>query len=73
MRITVQLEADGPITYMDDADLIKSTGGIDNDIERTNWVEYRLKSDPDGRIVHRSVDMVLKQPAVFADGVAGSF
>lgn len=71
MKITVQLKEDGPITEMDVDDLIKSTGRIDNDVERTSWVEYRLKSDPNGRIVHRSVDMVLKKPAVFAEGAAG--
>ena len=71
--INVQLEADGPITQMDESELVKSTGGIDNEIERTTWVEYRLKSDPNGRIVHRSVDMVLKKPAVFADGAVSAF
>lgn len=72
-KITVQIEEGGPITEMDVADLVRTTGGVDNEVERTTWVEYRLASDPQGRIVHRSVDMVLKKPAVFADGVAGSF
>ena len=58
---------------MDESELIKSTGGIDNDVERTTWVEYRLKSDPNGRVVHRSVDMVLKKPAVFAEGAVAGF
>jgi hypothetical protein len=68
MLINVQLEADGPITQMDELKLVKTTGGIDNEVERTTWVEYRLVSDPNGRAVHRSVDMVLKKAAVFADG-----
>jgi hypothetical protein len=73
MKITVQLEVNGPITEMDDSELIKSVGGIDNDVERTTWVEYRLPSDPEGRAVHRSVDMYLKKPAVFAVGESGKF
>ena len=59
--INVQLVVDGPITQMDEADLVKLEGGIDNDVERTTWVEYRLKTDPDNpRAVHRSVAMHLK-------------
>lgn len=70
--INVQLEPDGPITQMDEALLVRSTGGIDNDVECTTWVEYRLKSDPDAqRAVHRSVDMRLKKAAVFADTAIG--
>jgi hypothetical protein len=72
--ITVQLEADGPITELDESELVKSTGGIDNDVETTTWVEYRLKSDPNAeRAVHRSVNMILKKAAVFSDGDIGKF
>jgi hypothetical protein len=71
--ITVQLQDDAPFMQMDEADLVKSTGGIDNEVERTTWVEYRLKSDPNGRVVHRSVDVVLKKAAVFADGSVSPF
>ncbi len=71
--ITVQLEADGPFSEMDERDLVKTVGELDNEVERTTWVEYRLASDPNGRIVHRSVDMYLKQPAVFASGDIGKF
>jgi hypothetical protein len=71
MMINVQLEVDGPVTQLDESDLIKSTGGIDNDVERTTWIEYRLKSDPDAkRAVHRSVDMYLKTPMVWGFGEA---
>lgn len=71
--INVQLEDGGPITQVEETDLVKTVGGIDNDVERTTWIEYRLASDPNGRAVHRSVDMVLKKPAVFADGATGAF
>ena len=73
MMITVQLQDGAPFTQMEEADLVKLVGGIDNEVERTSWVEYRLKSDPNGRVVHRSVNMVLKKPAVFADGAVSAF
>jgi hypothetical protein len=66
--ILVQLEEDGLLTYMDESDLIKTTGKIDNEVERTTWVEYRLRSNPTGRVVHRSVDMHLKTPMVWGFG-----
>ncbi len=58
--ITVQLAPDSPITEMDERELAVRIGGHDNDNETVTWVEYRLLSDPDGRVVHRSVDMKLK-------------
>ena len=50
---------------MDDSLLEKREGSVDNDTETTGWVEYWL----DGELVHRSVNMVLKQ-GVFAQGEA---
>ena len=72
-NILVQLQEGGLLTYMYDYDLIKTTGTIDNEVERTVWVEYRLKSDPNGRVVHRSVDMYLKTPMVWGFGEAAKF
>ena len=54
---------------MDTSLLERREGTIDNEVEFTKWVEYWL----DGELVHRSVDMVLKQAAVFADGTAAIF
>jgi len=71
--ILVQLQEGGLLTYMDEADLIKTTGIIDDKVERTSWVEYRLKSDPNGRVVHRSVDMYLKTPMVWGLGESQKF
>jgi hypothetical protein len=71
--ILVQLKEGGLLTYMDEAELIRTTGIIDNGVERTSWVEYRLKSDPDGRVVHRSVDMHLRTPMVWGLGEAQRF
>jgi hypothetical protein len=74
MKINVQLTPDSPITQMDEQDLVKSTGVVDNDIEYTTWVEYRLKSDPDAeRAIHRSAHVTLKQATVFSTGVAADF
>ena len=70
--VTVQLEVDGPITEMDEADLVKRTITVDDENETTVATEYRLKSDPRApRAVHRSVNMTLKQ-GIFAEGVVAS-
>ena len=42
---------------MDERFLEKRTGEMDNENERTTWVEYWL----DGELVHRSVDIRLKK------------
>jgi hypothetical protein len=44
-------------------------GEDDNERENIKWVEYWL----DGELVHRSVDMVLKQATVAGFPVAASF
>ncbi len=54
---------------MDISLLEKKEGSINNDVEYTQWVEYWLN----GELVHRSVNMVLKEAAVFADGSAAIF
>ena len=72
--IEVQVEPDGLLTFMDESELVKTTGVIENDVESTIWVEYRLKSDPAAdRPVHRSVNMRLKKPAVWGVGDIGKF
>ena len=50
---------------MDESLLEKKEGGVDNDHEMTQWIEYWLE----GELVHRSVHVVLKKN-VLADGVA---
>lgn len=57
MLIPVQLEADGPITEMDDLLLTRHSGLVDNAHEQTHWTEYWLAD----RCVHRSVHVHLKQ------------
>lgn len=42
---------------MDEAVLEKRTGELDDDNEKTTWVEYWLE----GELVHRSVDIRLKK------------
>lgn len=44
---------------MDEAQLVKTEGDIDNENERTHWVEYRLPGS--NQIVHRSAHVVLKK------------
>lgn len=66
--INVQLEENGPITQMDEFELGKIEGVVDNDNEHTTWVEYWLG----GRVVHRSAHVTLKQGLV-ADGALGAF
>ena len=55
---------------MDESLLIKKTGGIDNDNENTDWVEYYLPENME--LVHRSVHVRLKKN-VAADGIAAAF
>ena len=50
---------------IDDALLERTTGTIDNEIERTTWTEYRLN----GELVRRDVDMYLKR-GFLMEGVA---
>jgi len=54
---------------MDDSLLEKKEGVVDNDNEYTTWTEFWL----DGELVHRSVHITLKKPAVFGEGVAAQF
>jgi hypothetical protein len=54
---------------MDDSLLEKRTGEEDNEHENIKWVEYWL----DGKCVHRSVDMVLKEATVAGFPVAATF
>ena len=53
---------------MDEELLEKREGLIDDDNERTSWVEYWL----DGELVHRSVHVHLKKN-VLADGMTAMF
>ena len=55
---------------MDESLLVKTDGTLDNEIEYTTWQEWRAA---DGEVVKREVQVRLKKPAVFADGVAGTF
>jgi hypothetical protein len=50
---------------MDDSLLEKREGSLENDTETTSWTEYWLN----GELVHRSVNMVLKQ-GIFSQGEA---
>ena len=52
----------------DEATLHKTDGVVDNDIEYTTWVEYRLHEG--GEIIHRSVHVRLKKPAEAFPAVA---
>ena len=54
---------------MDDSLLEKRVGEEDNEHENIKWVEYWL----DGELVHRSVDIVLKQATVAGFPVAATF
>ena len=54
---------------MDDSQLEKREGTVDNENELTSWVEYWL----DGELVHRSAHVTLKKMPTFAGGEAASF
>jgi hypothetical protein len=72
---------------MDDSLLEKTEGAIENDNEKTTWVEYRLKGQPPPRVakgicldcldqickhVHRSVGIELKT-GIFGEGSVSGF
>lgn len=70
--IPVQLEPNGPISTLDETELVKKEGMFEDENERTSWVEFRLKSDPDNpRAVHRSAHVHLKKP-LFSEGLTAS-
>lgn len=52
---------------MEDSQLEKREGSVDNENEFTTWVEYWL----DGELVHRSAHVRLKKN-VLAEGIAAS-
>ena len=54
---------------MDDSQLEKREGTVDNENELTSWVEYWLE----GELVHRSAHVTLKKMPTFAGGMAASF
>lgn len=54
---------------MDESDLVKTEGAVDNENEHTTWVEYRLGDE----LVHRSAHVTLKKPAVWADPAVSGF
>lgn len=54
---------------MDDSQLEKREGTVDNENELTSWVEYWLE----GELVHRSAHVTLKKIPTFAGGAAASF
>ena len=53
---------------MDESLLEKREGTVDNENERTTWVEYWLDSE----LVHRSVHVTLKKMPSFAGGETAS-
>ncbi|KKK55183.1 hypothetical protein LCGC14_3077140 [marine sediment metagenome] len=63
--MTIITTTKGP---MDTSLLEKKTGGIDDENELTNWVEYWL----DGELIHRSVHVHLKKN-VAAESIAAAF
>ena len=57
----------GEMGEMDESLLEKREGGIDNDHERTTWVEYWLN----GELVHRSAHVTLKESPSIGTAVEG--
>lgn len=54
---------------MDESELRKVTGSLDNDNEYTTWQEYYLGDE----LVHRSVQVNLKRGADVGDAIAATF
>jgi hypothetical protein len=54
---------------MDDSQLEKREGTVDNENELTTWVEYWL----DGELVHRSAHVTLKKMPGFSGAEVATF
>jgi hypothetical protein len=59
MLVNVQLPGSSEITQMDDSELLKLTGGYENDNEVAAWIQYHLITT--GEMVHRSAIVHLKK------------
>jgi hypothetical protein len=68
MLITITRDGGATLEQLDDALLEKCEGVVDNDRERSTWVEYWL----DGQLVHRSAHVTIKQGPRGSDGVLGT-
>jgi hypothetical protein len=56
---------------MDEDELVHKTSTEEDEDKIVSWSEYRLKSDPQGEVVHRSVHVHLKKnPMMGATGAA---
>jgi hypothetical protein len=62
MKVDVQLPGSSETTQMDDSDLIKITGGYENEKEIVAWIQYHLITT--GEMVHRSAAVHIKQGQV---------
>ncbi len=71
MLINVDLGDGSGIQQMDDSLLWKRTGTIEDDNEKTSFVEYWMNwGTPDQKIVHRSAHIDLKR-ALTLEGATG--
>lgn len=62
---------------MDEADLMKRTGGHDDENETTTWVEYYLRAGHEqggkaGELVHRSAHVDLKHMPPGMEAIAAN-
>lgn len=67
----VTVELHGAIAEMDDSLLDRTDGSFEDDHEKTTWVEYRLKGQPDSPAIHRSVHVTLKRNVTATSAVQG--
>lgn len=70
MAIVHILRSNGQEDDVDESLLVKTEGLIDNDHERTTWVEYRFPGSD--QIVHRSVHVTIKQWPDGLGAIAGA-
>ena len=61
---------DGSEDDIDESLLVKTEGCIENENERTTWVEYRFSHSD--RIVHRSVHVTMKRWPAGMGGVVNN-
>ena len=69
MLITIERTPGAPYEQVDEAELVKTEGLVDTDVERTTFVEYRFPGSD--RIVHRSVHVTFKEGVSLTSNVGG--
>lgn len=71
MLISILRKGGAVYEQVEESELVKLEGVVDDDNEHTTWVEYRFPNDD--HIVHRSAHVTLKKWPAGMGGDVGTF